>query len=103
VRLEIIDQLLNRIISKSSSNVSGCIKLLSMCVAIPLGAVVTINRLVRDGAHLLRDSIPKLRESIDFLSYMPSSVAGSFVKVRWICDSNITTHKQGNLSIVAAE
>ena len=66
VRHEIVDQLFNRIISKST------------------GATVTLlallARIVRLGPHLAADSIPRIREAVDYLSFLSADVARSLLQ-----------------------
>lgn len=61
VRKEIVDQIFNRIISKSASSTPQYISLLS--------------RIVHGGLHMVTEYIPRIREAVDYLSLLNVDVA----------------------------
>ncbi|XP_055955282.1 Fanconi anemia group I protein [Patella vulgata] len=59
VRLEILDQIFNRIVTKATQPISHYLDLLS--------------DIVSSSPHFLLEAIPKVKEAFDYLSYLPTS------------------------------
>ncbi|XP_033632896.1 Fanconi anemia group I protein-like [Asterias rubens] len=77
VRAEILEQLLNRIVTKESTPVSHYIGLLAS----------TVN----SAPQILLDSLPKMREAFDYLAYLaPSSADGLLKAVQPLMKLNVS-------------
>ncbi|XP_048585448.1 Fanconi anemia group I protein isoform X2 [Nematostella vectensis] len=66
VRTEILQQILNRVITKATTPVSHFVDLLSSAVA--------------SAPHVLLESLPKVKEALDYLSFLPPSTAVGLLK-----------------------
>ncbi|XP_077992604.1 Fanconi anemia group I protein-like [Glandiceps talaboti] len=66
VRSEILEQILNRVVTKATAPVSHYIELLSNTIS--------------SAPQILLDSLPKVREAFDYLAYLPTSSAEGLLK-----------------------
>ncbi|KAK3697034.1 hypothetical protein QZH41_012504 [Actinostola sp. cb2023] len=66
VRAEILEQILNRVVTKATTPVSHFIKLLSSTVL--------------SAPHVLLESLPKVKEALDYLSFLPPSTAEGLLR-----------------------
>ncbi|XP_070540770.1 Fanconi anemia group I protein-like [Ptychodera flava] len=66
VRSEILEQILNRVVTKTTAPVSHYIDLLSNTIS--------------SAPQILLDSLPKVREAFDYLAYLPTSSAEGLMK-----------------------
>ncbi|XP_031554270.1 Fanconi anemia group I protein-like [Actinia tenebrosa] len=66
VRAEILEQILNRVVTKATTPVGHFINLLSSTV--------------RSAPHVLLESLPKVKEALDYLSFLPPRTAEGLLK-----------------------